>query len=71
MKLSEINKINTMYEEILHSDLSEDLKTQKFAELMTIMERKYKIPFLRDPEWEKENKAVISLYRKISLSRKL
>lgn len=68
MKLSEIN---TMYEEILHSDLSEDLKTQKFAELMTIMERKYKIPFLRDPEWEKENKAVISLYRKISLSRKL
>lgn len=70
MKFS-LNEINTMYEEILHSDIDEEQKSKKFAELMTMMEKQFKIPFLRDPEWEKKNRPVIALYRKISLSREI
>lgn len=39
------------------------------AELMTKMEREYQIPLRRDPEWERKNPEVISLYRQISRSR--
>lgn len=64
MKLSEINK---RYEEIMQSD--DQNKCRHLADLMTEMERHYKIPMLQNEEWEKENKAVIAMYRKISMSR--
>lgn len=66
-----LKSINECYEKILHSDLSDDEKTRRYAELMTDMEREYRIPALRNVAWKKENRAVISLYRKISMSRKL
>lgn len=62
---------NNEYEKILHSGLSEDEKTMQYSSLMTDMEHEFKIPALRDKEWEKENRAIIALYRKISMSRKL
>lgn len=34
------------------------------------MEKVFNIPLLQDKEYERNNKAVISLYRKISISRK-
>lgn len=64
-----LSVLNDEYENILHSDLPEKEKNRKYAELMTEMEHNFKIPMLRDFEWERENRAVIALYRKISLSR--
>ena len=66
MKLADIQK---EYEEILHSDDTNEVKAIKFANLMTVMEGVYKIPMLKNAEWEKENKAVIAMYRKLSRSR--
>lgn len=60
---------NQRYEEIIHADWSQDKKDKKLAELMTEMEQVYNIPMLRNEEWERENKRVIALYRRMSLSR--
>ncbi|MEC1387351.1 hypothetical protein [Aerococcus viridans] len=67
MSLTEINR---RYEEIMQADVSDYYKTVKLAELMTEMEAEYRIPMLKKPEWEEKNRKVISLYRKISRSRK-
>jgi hypothetical protein len=69
--MTTLSELNDRYEEILHSDLTDDQKDVKFASLMTLMEGLYKIPMVRNAEWEQKNKAVIALYRKISLSRDL
>ncbi|MFC0561450.1 hypothetical protein [Halalkalibacter alkalisediminis] len=66
MKLAEIQK---EYEEIYHSALSDHCKAIKYANLMTVMEGIYKVPMLKNEEWEKENKTVIAMYRKLSRSR--
>jgi hypothetical protein len=58
------------YEDILHAYIEENKKDYKLAELMSEMERKFRIPSVRNEEWEQKNRAVIALYRKISLSRK-
>ncbi|KZE66870.1 hypothetical protein AWM68_20070 [Fictibacillus phosphorivorans] len=60
---------NQRYEEIIHADWPRDKKDKKLAELVTEMEQVYQIPMLRNEEWERENKRVIALYRKVSLSR--
>lgn len=70
-KLNTLTNYNKRYEDILHSDLSSDKKDKLLAELMTELEGTYKIPMLRNETWEKENRAVIALYRKVSLSRSL
>lgn len=62
---------NSEYEKILFSDIPDNQKSRKYANLMTEMEQVFKIPMLRDQEWEKENRKVIALYRKISNSRDL
>lgn len=61
---------NNKYEKILHGAGSDEYKGALYANLMTDMESEFKIPMIRDEAWEKENRAVIALYRKISLSRK-
>lgn len=66
---SKLNYYHQIYESILLSDLSEKEKSRQFARLMSELEREYNIPVLRDEEWEKQNKAVVALYRKISMSR--
>jgi hypothetical protein len=62
---------NNRYEDIIHSNLSSNRKAVKLSELMTELERIFKIPMLRNEEWEKKNKAIVTLYRNISISRKL
>jgi len=67
-----LSEINADYERILHSpSLTTFQKAVRFADLMTEMEGSYGVPMLNRHEWEKksENKRVIALYRKISLSR--
>ena len=57
------------YEAILHADIEERKKDYQLAELMSEMEREFRIPSIRNEKWEQENRAIIALYRKISLSR--
>lgn len=57
------------YETIMSSNIDTDTKDQKLAALMTKMEIDCKIPYQRNPEWEKQYPEVIALYRKISNSR--
>lgn len=64
-----LKSLNEKYESILHSDLSDNEKSREYANLMTAMEHAFRIPILRCDEWEKKNKAVVALYRKISMSR--
>lgn len=66
-----LRQINAVYEYIIHSDLSDRIKALKLSKLMMEMERGYGIPMIRDRDWEKENKAVVAMYRKISRSRNL
>lgn len=63
--------INEKYERILHSEMSNRQKSREYAKLMTEMEKEFNIPVLKNEEWERENKAVVTLYRKISISRAL
>ena len=66
-----LKEINADYEKVLQSDLSSREKTKKYVELMNELERTYKVPVLKDEAYERENKKVIALYRKISMSREL
>lgn len=60
-------QIQADYETVLHSDAHD--KDIRFAQLMSELEKAYNIPMMRSEAWEKENRSVIALYRKISLSR--
>lgn len=64
-----LKEINADYENVLHSNLSSQEKTTKYVELMNELERTYKVPALKDETYERDNKKVIALYRKISMSR--
>jgi hypothetical protein len=65
-RLAEINKT---YESIIHSDWSSKEKDKALALLMSQMEREFQIPTIRNEEFERKNRSVIALYRKISSSR--
>lgn len=62
---------NQQYEQIMLAQPSHE-RSVRLAELMTEMEREFKISVFRFYEWaEREgNKEIASLYRKISRSRK-
>lgn len=51
--------------------MDQELKDKKLSTLMDILEREFNIPMLRTEEYEKQNRAVIALYRKIARSRSL
>ncbi|MFG6120939.1 hypothetical protein [Thalassobacillus sp. B23F22_16] len=67
--MSKLIEYQIEYEIIVHSHLNNSQKDRELAQLMSSMEKEFSIPALRNEEWEKKNKKVISLYRKISLSR--
>ena len=52
-------------------DFTRFQKDKKLAEIMTEMEREFRIPIFRNLEWEKNNHKVIRTYREISNMRKL
>lgn len=64
-------EMHNRFELVMSSKLSDFERNKKLAALMTQMEIQFKIPMQRNIEWEKENRKVIALYRKISLSREL
>ncbi|WP_148229513.1 hypothetical protein [Alkalihalophilus pseudofirmus] len=54
--LDEVISIQNKYEEILHSEEEDDIKSLLFGKLMTDMEMFYHIPIFSDEGWEKKNK---------------
>lgn len=64
-----MSRAYAMYEDIIYSDMELLQKSEALAKLMTQMEQEFHIAAPYDPEWEKDNKALISLYRIISESR--
>jgi hypothetical protein len=66
-----LSQINQTYEEIIHGEGKEPYRCRKLADLMDEMERTYKVPMIANEAWESQNRAVIVLYRKISMSRDL
>jgi len=69
--MKSLKDFHTKYEAIHQSNLTDDQKGRKYADLMTEMEQVYKIPMIRNEAWEQENRKVIALYRKISMSRNI
>ena len=51
--------------------MTEDQKDVRLAELMTSMERVYKIPMLRNEQWNKDNPYIICIYHEISNMRSI
>lgn len=64
-----LSEIHQRYENIIHSNKLDTEKDKDLAALMTDMEQEFRIPLLRNEEWEVENRPVIALYRIISESR--
>lgn len=71
MTKSTLAWFNNEYEKVLHSGLSDSQKSMEYGNLMTEMEQEFKIPMMKDQEWENENRTIIALYRKIAKSRDL
>ena len=59
------------YAHLIDKDITMDQheKDIKFANIMTAMERHYKIPMFRDTEWEKHNQDVLKAYKFVSSLR--
>ena len=64
--MDDLKKYHDKYEEIMKMKPGRE-RDRKLAELMSALEKW--VPVLRDPEWEKKNRALIALYRKVSQSR--
>lgn len=64
----ELKKYHERYEKIMTMEPGRE-RDRRLAELMTELEREYRIPALRNPEWEAKNRVVIALYRKVAKSR--
>ena len=66
MKLKELNQ---RYEEIIHSNRPDNIKTNQLSMLMNYIEGEFQIPMRKNHEWEGNTRKGIALYRKISMSR--
>ncbi|WJQ02173.1 hypothetical protein QT234_18190 (plasmid) [Geobacillus stearothermophilus] len=65
-----LSQFQKRYEDIMSGDMSRQERNRRLAALMTEMEQVFQIPLVRNEEWERRHKAIIALYRKISLSRR-
>ena len=63
-----LTELNEEYEQIMRSPAGA-ARDRALSQLMDRMEQEYHVPALHNPEWESKNKAVIAMYRKISMSR--
>ncbi|MFD1674099.1 hypothetical protein [Alicyclobacillus fodiniaquatilis] len=56
------------YELIMRDEPSED-RDRNLSSLMDEIKAAFGVPLMQDHEWERENKAVIALYRMVANSR--
>ncbi len=66
--MNRLAEINEEYEQIMRSPAG-PARDRALGHLMDRMKDEYRIPMLQDAEWERDNRAVIAMYRKISMSR--
>ena len=64
-----LTEINRMCEKIVHSNAVQDGYNIALAKLMTQMEIEFNKSALSNKEFVQNNRAVIALYRKISMCR--
>jgi transcription-repair coupling factor (superfamily II helicase) len=64
-----LTEINRMCEKIVHSNAAQDGYNIALAKLMTQMEIEFNKSALSNKEFVQNNRAVIVLYRKISMCR--
>lgn len=65
-----ITKYREQFEAIMDSPPGRQ-RDLRLAALMTEMERQFRIPALKNDEWEADNPAVADLYREVSYARAL
>lgn len=65
-----IEQFKSQYNAIMDSPPGRQ-RDLRLAALMSEMERKYRIPALKDEQWESTNPAVAELYREVSQARAL
>lgn len=53
----------------MQADLAASERDQALSHLMDRIKAEFGVPLLHDPEWERQNKSAIALYRKVSQSR--
>lgn len=63
-----LTQLNEEYEEIMRSPEGE-ARDRAPSYLTTKMEKEYQIPTMQNMEWEQNDRPVVALYRKISMSR--
>jgi len=71
MTIDELITYSNRFNEIINSNSSEEIKDQRLANLMSDLEKAYRIPFLRDEEFEKKHPRLMKFYRSVSYARKL
>ena len=65
-----IEQFKAQYDAIMDSPPGRQ-RDLRLAALMTELERKYRIPALKDEQWESANPTVAELYREVSYARAL
>lgn len=69
--MDNLESIKKAFEEIKNTNSSEDVKAVAYSELMTILEKLYKLPLLEKQENKNVNAPALELYQEISRERKL
>lgn len=69
--MDNLESIRKAFEEIKNTNSSEDVKAVAYSELMTILEKLYKLPLLEKQENKNVNAGALKLYQEISRERKL
>jgi len=64
-----LGEIHSRYESLMSRGLSSADRDMELANLMTLMEREFRIPAMHNEQWESQNRKVIALYRILSQSR--
>lgn len=71
MTVDELMGYAKRFNEIMDSRSSDEVRDQRLANLMSDLEKAYRIPFLRDEEFEKKHPRLMVFYRMVSYARKL
>lgn len=69
--MDNLESIKKAFEEIKNTNSSEDVKAVAYAELMTLLEKLYKLPLLEKQENKNVNERALKLYQEISRERVL
>ena len=69
--MNNLEAIRKAFEEIKNTTANEDTKSVAYAELMTQLEKLYKLPLLEIQVNENTNQEALKLYKEISRARTL